>query len=160
MAETKDTIIVVCTGNICRSPMGERLLRHALQKEAQPLRDLKVISAGTHASSGQPASHNSVKALEKVGINLADHKSQPVSEAMLKRAHAVFCMSQSHRDILATLYPEYAERFYLYREFMEHPERLDISDPFGLNASAYQNSLDNMAEAIPSLLAWLRKNVR
>lgn len=160
MADNKDTIVVVCTGNICRSPMGERLLAHALKKEAGPLKNLKVISAGTHAASGQPASYHSVKALEKANIDLSDHKSQPVSEEMLKRSVAVFCMSQSHRDILSVLYPEYADRFHLYREFMERPERSDIVDPFGLNASAYENSLDNMVEAIPSLLKWLRENVK
>lgn len=160
MADNKDLILVVCTGNICRSPMGERLLAHALQKEAEPLKNLKVASAGTHAASGQAASYHSVKALDKVGIDLTDHQSQPVDEDLLKRSVAVFCMSQSHRDILTTLYPEYADRFHLYREFMERPERSDIIDPFGLNASAYENSLDNMVEAVPSLLNWLRKNVR
>lgn len=160
MADNKDTIVVVCTGNICRSPMGERLLAHALQKEAEPLKHLKIVSAGTHAASGQPASYHSVKALDKVGINLSDHKSKPVSEEMLSRAVAVFCMSQSHHDILTALYPEYADRFHLYREFMEKRERSDIADPFGLNASAYENSLDNMVEAIPSLLKWLRENVK
>lgn len=159
MADKKDLIVVVCTGNICRSPMGERLLAHALKKEDEPLRSFKVVSAGTHAAEGQAASLHSVKALEKVGIDLADHQSQPVSEKLLQHAVAVFCMSRSHRDVLEALYPEYAERFHLFREFMESPQRPDISDPFGLNASAYQNSLDNMVEAIPSLLAYLRKNV-
>lgn len=159
MSQSKDQIVVVCTGNICRSPMGERLLAHALQNEAEPLRNLKVISAGTHAANGQPASYHSVKALDKVGIDLTDHKSRPVDQAMLERAVAVFCMSQGHRDILVALYPEYAGRIHLFREFLRQPGYADITDPFGMNSVAYQSSLDSMVEAIPSLLAYLRKTV-
>ena len=52
------SILIVCTANICRSPMGEGLLRHALAAEPEPLRSLKVLSAGVAARDGEPVSEN------------------------------------------------------------------------------------------------------
>ena len=93
-------VIVVCTANICRSPMGEKLLRHALAAEPEPLRSLKVVSAGIAAARGQPATDNSVAALKKVGIDLSGHASQPLTQELLDRALAVFCMTESHRSMI------------------------------------------------------------
>ena len=79
-------ILVVCTGNICRSPMGAALLQHALAGQKEPLRSLKVYSAGVASRSGEPASTNAVTALKKVGIEMKGHKSQPVTQELLDHA--------------------------------------------------------------------------
>ena len=72
-------IVVVCTANICRSPMAEGLLAHALAGQPEPLQSLNVISAGVSARRGDPVSENSVVALRKTGIDISAHRSQPVS---------------------------------------------------------------------------------
>ncbi|HYD82910.1 MAG TPA: low molecular weight protein arginine phosphatase, partial [Opitutus sp.] len=83
-----DTILVVCTANICRSPMAAGLLRHALAGQPEPLRSLKVISAGVAARHGERVSENSVIALRKVGIDVSQHTSQPLTQDMLNEAAA------------------------------------------------------------------------
>ena len=70
-------ILVVCTGNVCRSPMGAALLQHALAAQPEPLRSLEVLSAGVASRTGEPASPNAVTALKKVGIDLKGHVSRP-----------------------------------------------------------------------------------
>ena len=156
MATKRDLIIMVCTGNVCRSPMAEKLLQLALYAEDAPLKDLTVVSAGVAAGYGDPASTNSVRALQKVGLDLDHHKSQPVTSDLLDRAFAIFGMTHSHLDVLRAYYPEIADRTYLFREFIGGGAEIEIPDPFGGPLPLYTECLDSMVEAIPSLITYLK----
>jgi protein-tyrosine-phosphatase len=151
-------ILTVCTANICRSPMAAALLRHALAAEPEPLHSLEVASAGIAARSGQPVSANSVSTLRKAGIDIADHRSQPVTQALLDRALLVLCMTESHRAMIALSFRPVPPRLHLFREFMPRSAEKEIGDPFGGPLSAYEAARDEMVEAIPSLLAFIRRN--
>src|SRR5690606_1659680 len=93
-------IVTVCTANICRSPMAEALLRHALQAEPEPLRSCRVVSAGVAARKGERVSENSVTALAKVNLRISDHRSQPFTQELADRADLVLCMTESHRAVI------------------------------------------------------------
>ena len=151
-----DTIVVVCTANICRSPMAAGLLKHALAAQPEPLRSLKVVSAGVAARRGEEVSENSVIALKKVGIDIAGHVSQPVTQEMLDDALAVLCMTESHRAMLRLQAEPPPRNLFLFREFMPQRGGKEIADPFGGPIKVYEASRDEMVEAIPSLLAHLR----
>ena len=81
MAVERDTVTFVCTGNTCRSPMAEALLRATLAKRGQGLEKLKVASFGLAAQDGQPVSANSVKAMQRIGLDVAGHRSRPLTQA-------------------------------------------------------------------------------
>lgn len=153
---SKDTIVVVCTANICRSPMAERLLRHALAAEKPPLNNLKVISAGVAAGTGHAATDHSVTAMKKVGIDLTDHESRPLTQEMLDDALAVFCMTETHRALIGLQFENIPEHVHLFREFVDPDADLEIPDPYGQNFQSYLSSRDSMVEAIPSLVKFLR----
>lgn len=153
----RDHIIFVCTANICRSPMAERLLAHGLAAEGTPLDQLKVASAGISAYTGDPASVNSVKALNSVGLDLADHRSQQISQELLDKAFAVFCMTQTHRSLIEVHFEYVPKHLYLMRELMPEGSTIEIPDPFGRDLKEYEACRDSMVEAIPSLLAFLRQ---
>jgi protein-tyrosine-phosphatase len=150
-------ILTVCTANICRSPMAEALLQHALRGQPEPLKSLEVISAGVAARDGERVSDNSVIALKKVGIDLANHRSQPLTRALVNDALAIFCMTESHRAMIELNFEPPPEHLYLFREFMPPPADPEIADPFGGSLKLYESCRDEMVEAVPSLVEFLKK---
>jgi protein-tyrosine phosphatase len=151
------TIITVCTANICRSPMAEALLRHALSAQPEPLKSWKIVSAGVAAHSGDPVSTNSVTALKKVGLDIKNHASQPLTSALLKDAVAIFCMTETHRAMIQLNAIPVPRNIYLFREFMPRSADKEIGDPYGGSLSEYEACRDEMVEAIPSLVEFLKE---
>ena len=154
-----DTLLVICTANICRSPMAAGLLQHALAAQPEPLRSLKVLSAGVSARPGEPVSENSVVALRKVGIDISHHVSRPLTQELLNRAALVLCMTESHRAMIQLQADPAPEHVHLFREFMADSER-EIPDPYGGPLKVYELCRDEMVEAIPSLLEYLKTRLR
>lgn len=152
-------IIAVCTANICRSPMAAALLQHALAAQPEPWRSLKVISAGVAARPGEPVSENSVLALKKVGLDIAAHRSQPLTQRMLDEACAVICMTESHRAMIELQAGPVPGIIVLFREFMPDLADKEIGDPYGGPLKVYEAARDEMVEAIPSLVEYLKTRV-
>jgi protein-tyrosine-phosphatase len=150
-------IVTVCTANICRSPMAEALLRHALKAQPEPLKSLKIVSAGVAARPGDRVSENSVTALKKVGLDIKAHVSQPLTKQLLDEAVAIFCMTESHRAMIQLTFDPVPRHVYLFREFMPRSADKEIGDPYGGPLTEYEACRDEMVEAIPSLVEFLKK---
>ncbi|HZP59055.1 MAG TPA: low molecular weight protein arginine phosphatase [Opitutaceae bacterium] len=150
-------ILVICTANICRSPMAAGLLRHALAAQPEPLRSLPIVSAGVAARSGEWVTENSVLALKKAGIDISGHRSQPLTQDLLDGALAVLCMTESHRAMIQVMFNSSARNIFLFREFLPPDQEKEIPDPYGGPLSLYEAARDEMVEAIPSLVEQLKK---
>ena len=149
-------ILVVCTGNICRSPMAEGLLKHALTGQPEPLKSLRVVSAGVAARTGEAISENSVTALKKGGIDISGMHSQALTQKLLDDALVVFGMTESHRAIIQFKSMPVPKHLYLFREFLPAPAEKEIGDPYGGPLKVYEACRDEMVEAIPGILAFLK----
>jgi RpiB/LacA/LacB family sugar-phosphate isomerase len=147
------TILFVCTGNICRSPMAEGLFRHTLAGRD----DYRVLSAGIGAVDGQPPSAFAVKAMKELGIDISQQRSHMLTVEAVRQADYVFGMTHSHVDTVTLLYPQAAEKTFLLREFDEtlDPFEKDISDPIGGSYEVYLNCRDQIEQGIASLLGFL-----
>jgi protein-tyrosine-phosphatase len=150
------TILTVCTANICRSPMAAALLQHALAAQPEPLRSLQVTSAGVAARSGDRVSENSVIALKKVGLDIAGHLSRPLTQQMLDEALLVLCMTESHRAMIQLQADPEPRNLFLFREFMPQLGDKEIGDPFGGPLKVYESARDELVEAIPSLIEFIK----
>ena len=136
--------------------MAAALLQHALSAQPDPLRSLKVISAGVAARTGEPVSENSVLALKKVGLDISQHRSQPLTQQMLDDALAVLCMTESHRAMIQVQAEPVPANLFLFREFFPGEGEREIGDPYGGPLRVYESARDEMVESIPSLVAHLK----
>ena len=152
-------IIVVCTANICRSPMAAALLRHALAAQPEPLRSIPVLSAGVAARDGDTVSENSVYALKKVGLDIAAHTSTALTQEMLNSASLILGMTELHRQMIQLQAEPVPKNIFLFREFMPQRGHKEIGDPFGGPIRLYEATRDEMVEAIPSLLEFIKTQI-
>lgn len=149
-------IVAVCTANICRSPMAAALLQHALAAQPEPLRSLRVISAGVAARTGEGVSENSIVALKKVGLDIAAHRAQPLTQRLLDDAFAVLCMTDSHRTMIQLQADPVPKNLFLFRQFLPGNVDHEIGDPYGGPLKVYEAARDEMVEAIPALVEHLK----
>ncbi len=136
--------------------MGAGLLQHALAAQPEPLRSLRVVSAGVAARGGERVSENSILALRKAGIDISGHISRPLTDELLQDAIVVLCMTESHRAMIQLQALTPPRHIFLFREFMPQRGDKEIPDPYGGPLKAYEAARDEMVEAIPSLLEFLK----
>ncbi|GAB3279051.1 low molecular weight phosphatase family protein [Sinomonas notoginsengisoli] len=108
-------IVVVCTGNVCRSPLAAALLRDALE-EISP-GSFSVDSAGTHALVGQPAQPGSAEIARELGTSLDRFSAQQLTEAMVTGADLILTLSTEHKGRVLSLAPGALKRTFTLREF-------------------------------------------
>src|SRR5947207_8915293 len=149
------TILFVCTGNVCRSPMAEGIFRQAVQDRGQ----YGVMSARLGAMEGQPPSIYAVQAVRDLGIDISSQRSRMLTPEMVQQADYIFGMTHSHIDTVMLLYPQAAEKTFLLREFDETLDifEKDISDPIGGSYEIYLNCRDQIEQGIVSLLRFIEQ---
>ena len=155
--ETKK-VLFICTANVCRSPMAERLFAQEVSKANLP-KKIVSYSAGLSAMDGDKASQNSIDACNEMGLDITDHKSTGLTRTSLEEASVVFCMTESHRALINMYFdlpPGYP--IFLMREFVEEGSK-ELPDPYGQDIEVYRQCRDRMLEAIPSLMNWVEKNL-
>src|SRR6266704_1796406 len=126
------SVLFVCTGNICRSPIAEGLFRRLLGNR----KDIEVVSAGVHAVRGQP-----------------------ISSSRVDRATHIFAMTGGHVEMIQTQFPQSADKTFLLREFEEPGTTVwrDVPDPIGLGREVYEHCSRIINNALPSVLAFVEQ---
>ena len=142
-------IVIVCTGNTCRSPMAEALLRKLIAEqlgckiEEVEQRGILVSSAGVSAAPGGGAAPEAIATMKQRGLDLSRHESQPLTEKLVRQADVIFALTGSHRQAIVRRWPE-AEG----RTFLVQPDNSDIEDPIGHPAEVYEQCALQIEDAL------------
>jgi protein-tyrosine-phosphatase len=150
-------VLFVCSGNICRSPFAEELLRRTLAKNGTT--GFLVSSAGTLGIQGRPASRHSVKVGREYGLDLTAHRSRGLSAGLLRKSDLVVVMERAHRHLIEQDWPEEASKVRLLRHFEEvagdGPSR-DVFDPIGRPLDDYRACASLVSRCILNLARYLQ----
>ncbi len=132
-------VVFVCTGNTCRSPMAEGILKN--YKE-----DISVLSRGLYVPEEINASFNSIKAMEEMDIDISSHRSKQLTTREAEESDLVITMTQGHKNTILSAYPKFADKTFTLAEYAG--DSGDVSDPYGMDFDAYRRCAKRIRELI------------
>lgn len=138
------SILMICTANICRSPVAAALLRERLRQRG--LTDWTVGSAGTWAMIPRGASRYSIEVMQREGVDITDHRAQMIEERHLRDADLVLTMEIGHAEALRAEFPEHAHKVFMLTEMIGHA--YNITDPYGGPLEEYERMHSGLSDVI------------
>jgi len=130
-----NSVLFICSANICRSPMAMGLLRSMVEDSSD---QWKIESSGVWDLEDQPAALNTQLVLEERGIDLNDHVSRTVTGTILSEFNLVLVMEDNHKEVLKLAFPEYTNHIYMLSEMVG--EIFDIVDPIGRSLADFEET--------------------
>ncbi|MFH0920396.1 MAG: low molecular weight protein arginine phosphatase [Fibrobacterota bacterium] len=137
-------VLFVCTGNTCRSPMAEGLLRS--QWPATRRSGFTVASAGTVTVRGLPVSFEAAEVMREAGIDISGHAAQPLTDALIDKADLILALAQGHLGQIRDRFPSAEGKAFLLSTYADKkgPAR-DVPDPAGEDLAAYRTVRDQIS---------------
>ncbi|PFP30961.1 protein-tyrosine-phosphatase [Bacillus sp. AFS073361] len=142
-------ILFVCTGNTCRSPMAEAILKNKQMDE------IEVRSAGIYAANGSEASTHAKKVLEDNGI-AHNHRSSLLTGVEVNWADLILTMTSSHKMAILQQYPEVGHKVFTLKEYSGEGFNSDVVDPYGGSLAMYEQTFRELDELIDKAIGKLK----
>ena len=145
-------LLVVCTGNSCRSVMAKGLLKKVLAG-----RDIQVASAGVSAIPGFRPTKETIEVMAKEGIDVSGHLSQRLTADMVHRADLILVMEHWHKEQILRLAPSAKSKVFLLKEYADQSDgsEVEIPDPIAKPQEVYERCLQLIKECIEKVVAKL-----
>ena len=142
-------LLVVCTGNSCRSVMAKGLLKKMLESR----KDIEIASAGTAAMPGFRPTRETVEIMAQHGIDVSGHLSQRLTPDMVDRADLVLVMEKGHREEILKKIPRAKKKVFLLREYADATSSLggtdiEVPDPIAKPIEVYETCFRTILEAV------------
>ena len=151
------SVLMVCTGNICRSPMAEGLLSHQLPETLKPY--VNIHSAGTHGLYGNGADPLAVRAAAAHGTDISHHRARILEARMIRSADLVLGMENYHLDYINRLLFFRCKYARLLGTFAPHGGSPEIDDPYGLAYADYEAAANEILACMPGLIDYIRSRL-
>lgn len=146
------SIMFICTGNVCRSPMAH----YYMQKKLNDLNkgnEYIISSCGTHAVQGQGATDNAVESMKKYETDLTKHRAIHIEDSNVIDYDLIFALTDNHKKQILEIYPSLNNKVFILKEYVNKEEKyIDIDDPWGLDLNVYNATAKNIVENIDKLL--------
>lgn len=139
---TETSVLFVCTGNTCRSPMAEGILKEIAKREQL---SVSVSSAGICAEDGS-ASQNAIRAMQQIGIDISEHQATQLTLDSIQEASLILTMTAGHRQAIWQAFPKFADKVFALSEWVE--DTMDILDPYGGDLDIYCACRDEIRSLI------------
>jgi len=147
-------IIVVCTGNICRSPIAAGILQHELGPVGNS--GIEVNSAGTNAVDGYAATDKMVRIAEDWGVDITSHKARQITGDIINNTDLILTVTPKHTNLIINDYPASQSKIRLFGEMIN---RKSIPDPFQLGFSEYKSSAELIRAAAYPWVEEINRNL-
>ncbi|MFH1645119.1 MAG: low molecular weight protein arginine phosphatase [Candidatus Omnitrophota bacterium] len=142
-------ILVVCSGNSCRSPMAEAFLKKYLSADD----GYEILSAGTLGFDGLPATKEAIAVMKEENLDISGYVSSALKKEMIENADIVFAMSKIHKDYILGKVPAAKDKVFLLKEYAEIDEDdKNISDPIGRPTDFYREVKDQIRKAVEEIV--------
>jgi protein-tyrosine-phosphatase len=141
----KKTVVFVCTGNVCRSPMAAGFFYDKLVREKAE-GAVRVRSAGTWALEGQPASAYALQVMGEHGLDIGSHRGRNMTQSDVDDADLILAMTRRHSDFLGQQLQRTDGKVYLFAEMAG--EAKDIADPYGGSLHEYRSTAAELKDLI------------
>ncbi len=146
-------IMTLCTGNLCRSPMAEGMLRERLRTAGRP--DITVTSAGLIPWEGRPACELAVKVCRAVGVDIAGHRSTPIVRPLAEEADLILVMEKRHYRFIARRFPDARRKVVMLGAFDPEAPGSEIPDPIGEPLEIYLDVRERIRRCVDGVVGWL-----
>ncbi len=154
----KYTIMFVCSGNTCRSPMAAGALQVLLEKKRP--RKFEIISSGTGAASGFPATEYAVEASKIWECDISGHQSQPVTDELINNSDLILAMTPTHLRELMRVKPDAKDKYFLLKNFPDpSPDGDGVEDPIGMPLDYYKETFLEIGEEVGRFLPEIVKRI-
>ncbi len=186
LMDTAFTVLVVCTGNICRSPLAERLLQSGFDEFAPG--EFSISSAGTRGLTGRGVEPKIAEIAARHGLSMSGFDAKELTPELIKQAHLILTMEREHRSRIVQLVPAALRRTFTLRELArilphvpaetaaqpaqrwhslvalaqryrrqpEEPSFDDVVDPYGCSDRVYEEMAAQLIPAVKVLIDWER----